>query len=178
MNKVIVACVSLVLTIVITAFFTFNSYASWYGFERITPENVNEHNFAFTLVKVPFTNKFKLLLDDQFIDNNKQERLLSNKSAWIIFTKNSLKINKQNFGDLFKNQNIDYDPNVLMYSKMGYSSDESNKHSVEFTIDESKLYNTYIYVGYVPAVSDGGLRYTIDVATFYKSYLKKRKSKI
>ncbi|ATG79660.1 hypothetical protein [Pseudoalteromonas sp. 1_2015MBL_MicDiv] len=175
LNKVVIISTSTVLIALLSLFFiSHNSYAGWSAYSRITPENIHEQRFKFTFNKVKFSKQFKLTLDDHYVGNGKEEEFsILKKSAWIVLTKEPLNIAEQNLHRYFGDSSIIYDSEVLFISKLGYTQDSSNKNVLEVVLDKTQLSSAYIYVGYDRPVNDGGLRYTIDLKTFYMDYISK-----
>ena len=173
MNQILTICISVILALVITLFFTINSYAGWAGFQIITPDNINEKNFTFTLSKVDLTNKYKLVLNDNYIHAGKLDEFSVTKSAWLVISKNRLTEKEKDFGDYFEGSYTKDNPNILFLSKIGHTKSKDDNYQLEVILDKTQLSNAYIYVGYDRQVLDGGLRYTLDLKSFYMAYLSK-----
>ncbi|MDT3321217.1 hypothetical protein Q4Q49_21975 [Shewanella sp. SP1S1-7] len=169
-NKIKIYPVS-ILFIIFLSFYTGNGYAAWSGFERITPDNVDAQRFKFKFSQIESTESFLLELDDSYVNNGQQDDLLIDKSAWLVITKLSLNKNEQELSHVLNDKLSDDGAKVLVLSKLGYSLGSSNLNILEVQLHKSQLENAYIYVGYSPEVNDGGLRYTIDVNSFYQNFL-------
>lgn len=173
MNKVLTVCISVILALIITSFFTITSYAGWSGFQVVTPDNIHEKNFTLTLSKVGITNKFKFSLNDNTIDTGKQGQFSVTKSAWLVISNNRLTEKEKNLRGYFEGSHNKDNPNIIFLSKIGHTQAKLDNYQLEVIIDKSQLNNAYIYVGYDRPVNDGGLRYTLDLKSFYMNYLRK-----
>ena len=130
-----------------------------------------ENNIKFKFSQIESTESFLLELDDSYVNNGQQDDLLIDKSAWLVITKLSLNKNEQELSHVLNDKLSDDGAKVLVLSKLGYSLGSSNLNILEVQLHKSQLENAYIYVGYSPEVNDGGLRYTIDVNSFYQNFL-------